>query len=160
MEEGAWTLTVRRATATDVPDLVALWREMWDFHAALDPRYALSPLAERVMTSWMEENVRAPRSCVLLAESGPPVGYVTGMILENPPVLPWQFFGFVSEIAVTAAARRRGVGERLLRDLHAWFRSHRLPYVEVNVSVRNAVSRSFWRKNGYGEFLERLRMEL
>ena len=31
---------------------------------------------------------------------------------------------------------------------------------EVNVSVRNAVAGRFWRKQGYSEFLERLRREL
>ncbi len=140
--------------------LVGLWREMWDFHAKTDPRYALSPLAEKVMTAWIEENLRSERSRILIAWEGKPVGYVTGMILENPPILPWQFYGFVSEIAVTASARRRGVGARLLTELHHWFRAHRLPYVEVNVSVRNALSRSFWGKSGYTDFLERLRLEL
>lgn len=160
MEKGTPDLIVRGARAGDVPALVSLWREMWDFHAATDPRYALSPLAEKVMAAWMEESVRSPRSRLLVAEEGVPVGYVHGMILENPPVLPVQFHGFVSEIAVAAGARRRGVGERLLLDLHAWFRSQKVTHVEVNVSVRNAVARAFWRKNGYGEFLERLRLEL
>jgi ribosomal protein S18 acetylase RimI-like enzyme len=80
------------------------------------------------------------------------------MILENPPVVPSQFYGYVSEVAVRD--KRRGIGGRLLEAVHAWFREKGLPYVEVNVSVRNAVAGRFWRKQGYSEFLERLRLEL
>ncbi len=41
-----------------------------------------------------------------------------------------------------------------------WFRLLRVAYVETNVSVRNPAARSFWRKRGFGEFLERLRVEM
>jgi ribosomal protein S18 acetylase RimI-like enzyme len=153
-------VNVRRARPEDAPALVRLWREMWEYNQACDPRHAVTPLADRIMEAWIGENVRSERSCVLLAEDPGPVGYVTGMIVENPPVIPWQFSGFVSELAVTETARRKGIGAALLRELTAWFRGHRLPFVEVHVTVRNALARSFWRKNGYTEFLERLRMEL
>ena len=80
------------------------------------------------------------------------------MILENFPGLPAQFYGRVSEIAVHR--RRAGIGSKLLDAAHAWFRERGVPYVEVDVSVKNAVARAFWRKKGYGEFLERLRYDL
>ncbi len=140
--------------------IVRLWREMWDYHTPLDPRFEASPAADFVMEKWIEENLQSPRSALFVAEETPGSleGYCHGMILENPPVVPWQFYGYVSEVAVHR--RREGVGTRLLEAIHAWFREKRLPYVEVNVSVKNAAAGSFWRKQGYSEFLERLRREL
>lgn len=159
MEEGPSLLAIRRARPGDLPGIVRLWREMWDFHAPLDPRFEATPAADTVMAGWIEENLGSERSAVFVAgESGGLEGYCLAMILENPPVLPHQFYGYVSEVSVRP--RRRGLGGRLLEAAHAWFREHRLPYVEVNVSVRNEAARRFWRKNGYGEFLERLRREL
>jgi ribosomal protein S18 acetylase RimI-like enzyme len=151
---------VRRARAEDLDPILRLWREMWDFHAPFDPRFAATPAADRVMSGWIGESLDNPRAAVFVAEAdrGVVEGYVLAMILENPPVLPHQFYGYVSEISVRD--RRRGLGTRLLDAVHAWFREHRLPYAEVNVSVRNDVARSFWRRRGYGEFLERLRLEL
>jgi ribosomal protein S18 acetylase RimI-like enzyme len=150
---------VRRARAGDLPEIVRLWREMWDFHAPLDPRFVATPAADAVMGGWIEENLGNERSAVFVAEGAERLeGYCLAMILENPPVLPHQFYGYVSEISVRS--RRQGVGGRLLEAAHAWFREHRLPYAEVNVSVRNDAARGFWRKRGYGEFLERLRVEL
>lgn len=150
---------VRRARAEDLDAIVRLWREMWDYHAAFDPNFQSTPAAEAVMSGWIEDNMNAPRSAVFVAEGAARLdGYCMAMILENPPVLPLQFFGYVSEISVRE--KRRGVGAALLRAVHAWFREHGLSYAEVNVSVRNAAARSFWRKQGYGEFLERLRVSL
>jgi ribosomal protein S18 acetylase RimI-like enzyme len=153
-------IVIRRARTEDVEPVVRLWREMWEFHTPLDPRFAVSPAADLVMEKWIEESLESPRSAVFVAESSPRAlqGYCHAMILENPPVVPWLQYGYVSELAVHG--RRKGIGTRLLEAAHAWFREKQLPYVEVNVSVRNAVARSFWRKQGYSEFLERLRREL
>ena len=153
-------LVLRRARTEDVESIVRLWREMWEFHAPLDPRFEISPAADLVMEKWVEESLQSPRSALFVAEETPGVleGYCHAMILENPPVVPWQFYGYVSEVAVHR--RREGVGTRLLEVAHAWFREKGLPYAEVNVSVKNAAAGSFWRKQGYTEFLERLRREL
>jgi GNAT superfamily N-acetyltransferase len=157
---GASRTIVRRGRAEDVERIVRLWREMWDFHTPLDARFEATPAADLVMGKWIEENLQSERSSIFVAEETPGslAGYCHAMILENPPVVPWQFYGYVSEIAVHP--RREGTGTRLLEAAHAWFREKGLPYAEVNVSVKNPVARSFWRKRGYSEFLERLRCEL
>jgi GNAT superfamily N-acetyltransferase len=150
---------IRRARAGDVGAIVRLWREMWDFHAPYDPRFQATPAADVALASWVELHLEAERSVVLVSESdGVVEGYLLGMILENFPGLPAQFYGRVSEIAVHR--RRAGVGTALLDAAHDWFRAHGVPYVEVDVAVKNPVAGAFWRKRGYGEFLERLRIEL
>ena len=133
---------------------------MWDDHVPFDPRFRATPAAETVMAGWIEENMASTRAAVLVAEQAPGAveGYCLAMILENPPVLPHQFYGYVSEISVRE--KRRGTGAALLRAAHAWFREQGLPYAEINVSVRNDAARAFWRRHGYGDFLERLRIEL
>ena len=153
-------MLVRPGRTTDVDAVVRLWREMWDYHPPLDSRFQATPAADLVMRGWIETNLASDRSAVFVAEeeSGDLAGYCLGMILENPPVLPVQFSGYVSEIAVHR--RREGVGGRLIEAVHGWFRERKIPYVEVNVSVRNEAAGGFWRKAGYADFLERLRIEL
>lgn len=154
------SLVVRRARTEDLEILVRLWREMWEVHAPLDPRFEITAAADLVMGKWFEETLENDRAALFVAEEEPdtPLGYCHAMILENPPVVPRQYYGYVSELAVRS--RRRGIGTRLLDAAHAWFREKNLSYVEVNVSVRNAVAGRFWRKQGYSEFLERLRRDL
>jgi len=153
-------LMVRRARTEDVDTMVRLWREMWELHVPLDPRFEITPAADLVMGKWFEESLQNSRELLLVAEAAPNrvLGYCHAMILENPPVVPHQYYGYVSEIAVSD--RRRGTGTRLLDEAHAWFREQNLSYAEVNVSVRNALAGRFWRKQGYSEFLERLRRDL
>ena len=140
-------MLTRRATSGDVEAIVALWREMWDFNAALDPRMTASPVANPVQRSWIDGHLDSERSLVLVAQDGRDlVGYALATILENPPIVLNQFYGYVSELSVTASRRRSGVGTLLLDGVHAWFQARGLPYAEVTASVRNQVSRGFWRR--------------
>jgi GNAT superfamily N-acetyltransferase len=119
-----------------------------------------TPIANPVMRTWIEGHLEGERSLVLVAQDGRElVGYALATILENPPVVPNQFFGYVSELSVTASRRRKGVGTLLLDGVHAWFKTKGLPYAEVTASVRNKVSGKFWRRQGYSDFVERLRVD-
>jgi ribosomal protein S18 acetylase RimI-like enzyme len=152
---------VRPATRADLPSVIRLWREMWDLHAALDPRFETSPDADRAMREFLDGHYDSDDSRILVAEEGATVvGYTLGTILENPPVIPHPRFGYVADLAVTASARRQGTGARLLAELHAWFRSRGVATAEVQVAVINRESRAFWRKNGYTDFLERLQRRI
>lgn len=132
---------------------------MWDEHAPLDDRFRATPAADTVMTGWYEAHLAGDQSALLVAElDGRLTGYCLALIQENPPVVPWQFHGLISEIS--ADPRSHGTGTALLEAAHAWYRRRGIPYVEVSVSVRNAAAGRFWRRHGYGEFLERLRLEL
>jgi ribosomal protein S18 acetylase RimI-like enzyme len=153
-------MLTRRATMGDLDAVVALWREMWDFNASLDPRMSASPVADSIQRGWIGDHLESERSLVLVAQEGINlVGYALATILENPPIVTHQFYGYIAEMAVTASRRRSGVGTILLDGVHAWFRTKGLPYAEVTAAVRNPVSRGFWRKQGYTDFVERLRSD-
>ena len=152
---------IRAAKRNDLPAVVRLWREMWDLHAALDSRFATSPDADRAMREFLDGHYDSDDSRIVVAdEGGALLGYALGTILENPPAIPNPRFGYVADLAVTAAARRAGLGARLLQELHSWFRSCDITTAEVQVAVINRESRAFWRKNGYGDFLERLQRRI
>jgi GNAT superfamily N-acetyltransferase len=152
---------LRKAEVGDIPALLELWREMWLYHKEFDPRYELTDSALIAMKYWLDVHVNSDRSIVLVAEDeSVQVGYILGTIVENPLMIPAQYSGYISELAVTSIHRRKGVGNLLLEESHKWFRQNNIGFVDVNASVFNKASRNFWRKHGYKEFLERLRVEL
>jgi GNAT superfamily N-acetyltransferase len=156
----ASSVVVRRARTEDVEPIVVLWREMLAYHLPLDPRFEVSPAAPVVMGQWIESALENERSAVFVAETAPGAleGYCHATIQEYPAIVPRVLCGYLSELAVRE--RRRGIGSRLLETAHAWFREKGITYAEVNVSVKNQVARSFWRKHGYTDFIERLRRDL
>jgi ribosomal protein S18 acetylase RimI-like enzyme len=152
---------VRRAIAADVPKMVELWRAMWEVHERADPRFASTPYAEPFMRRWLEDNLSNRDAVVLVAEMGGRVeGYALGFIVRNPPVVPWEFYGHVSEVAVAPERRGQGIGRALVRALHEAFRARGCAYAEAYVAVTNPQAQAFWRRVGYGPFIERLRCEL
>lgn len=154
-------IAIRPARVGDVPAIVALWRALWAEEAARDPRHALGPMADLVMPRMIEEHIAADRSEVLVAEAeGRVAGFAVGTILDNPPIVPHASFGYLSDLVVDSAARRKGIGKRLVEAIHAWFRARGLPYATVNVASRNGTAKAFWQDAGYSGFVEQLRIEL
>jgi diamine N-acetyltransferase len=156
----ASNVVVRRARIEDIDAMVRLWREMLEYIKPLDARFEISPAADAVMGQWIENSFQNERAALFVAETAPGAveGYCHAMIVEYPAIVPRVLCGYVSELAVRD--RRRGIGSRLVEAAHAWFRERGITYAEVNVVVKNQIARSFWRKHGYTEFVERLRRDL
>ncbi len=57
--------------------------------------------------------------------------------------------GWLYYLAVTAAARRRGLGRRMVREAEAWLRGRAVPKVELMIRETNAEVAAFWRRVGY-----------
>lgn len=155
------TITVRRATEQDVPQILPLWQEMMSFHAALDPRFRPAPDGEAhwaaAITAWMQRE----DNCVLVAEAGSQiVGYIVGMMRENPPVLLPPRYGFVSDICVAPEWRRHGVGRRMFAELREWFRQQGADHIELRVAHNNPASQAFWRAVGCQDYMDSMWCEL
>ena len=57
--------------------------------------------------------------------------------------------GFITNVAVSPAARRRGVARALLGDLAAYGRAHRLYRITLEVRVGNTAARTLYESEGY-----------
>jgi ribosomal protein S18 acetylase RimI-like enzyme len=152
---------IRPAKRADLDPIVLLWREMWDQHVAVDPRVTPTANANRVMRDLLDGWYEGDDAGLFVAEEGGRlVGYVLALILENPAVVPNPRFGYVSDLAVTAACRRLGTGSQLLDEAHAWFRKRGVKTAEVQVSALNPRAAAFWKRHGYAPFVERLQKGL
>ena len=155
------TIAVRRATEVDVPGMLPLWNEMMAFHAALDPRFQPVPDGDTYWAKATSAWIREDDSCVLVAEAeGRIVGYIVGMMHENPPVLLPPLYGFVSDICVAPEWRQRGVGRRMFAALKEWFRQHGADHVELRVAHNNPISQAFWRAVGCQDYMDSMWCEL
>ncbi len=143
-------ITVRRAVPEDVPAIVEIWKEFFDFHGARDPHYTRREDGHALFAPFIASQMAQPGSDVWVAEvGGSVVGYCLAKIEKTPPVFVRVTYGSIWDLAVTAAARRRGVGEALVRDVEAWFSENGQTRYETRLSTSNEVSTAFWAKMGY-----------
>jgi ribosomal protein S18 acetylase RimI-like enzyme len=139
-----------------VPEIVDLWEEFARFHEPFDPRY---PMRDGVRSGYeihMREEMAKDDTRVLIAlDKDEVIGYAMAMIRKS---IPWkrERYGYIEEMAVTSAYRRRGIGSALLEAVLTWFRSEKLDMVELTVAVKNQIGYSFWKKHGFKDYLHHL----
>lgn len=151
---------IRRAQPLDLDQLATLWKELADFHAALDPKFALAPDAEERWREHVSSLLEDENWCILLAEdNGRAVGFISGVVRSTPDVFLERQHGHVIDGLVTAHLRRRGIREQLYQSLARWFHERDITVIEVNVAVANSIAQTFWRKIGFRDWMTRLVIE-
>ena len=58
-------------------------------------------------------------------------------------------YGHIYDLFVDPAQRNRGVGESLVNEALAWFRSRRVEKVDLYAHMRNEMGLRFWKKMGF-----------
>jgi ribosomal protein S18 acetylase RimI-like enzyme len=82
------------------------------------------------------------------------VGYSSATIKRYPPVSEMDQYGAISELAVKAGYRRRGIGEALLDETKKWLLEHGIRRIEIRVASKNLSALSFWQRQGVKERLK------
>ena len=148
-------VTIRAARPDDVADLVDLWREFMDLHAALPGGLARAPDAHGRWRRHVVDLIADPAWLVIVAQpDGPLAGYLTATVSPYPPIFTVGEYGFVQEIAVAAPWRRRGVGRRLLAAAEEWLFARGVGEIQARVSRHNDLSQGFWSDRGYAPEIE------
>lgn len=141
----------------DEGHLLALWRELMDHHASIDPRFSLGRNADARFRDYLDVARAREDYRVRVAElEGRVAGFVVACVLPNSPVYEHRWIGYINDLCVTARARGQGVGRALVEDAANWLRSAGADRVEVYVALANEQARSFWRRMGAVDYLERL----
>src|SRR3989442_29001 len=76
-------------------------------------------------------------------------GFLLGAILARPRVFEHRLYGHIYDLFVDPARRNRGVGESLVQEALAWFRSRRVEKVDLYTYARNEMGLRFWKKMGF-----------
>lgn len=139
-----------RPTPEDMPRLLELWREQYDFHYNLDPEH-YAPYSEEVAVRELQESMQQTTSNILVAREGNTiVGFITfGEVTEDEPDTRIKHFGELKELLVTQEARRKGIGEALVTTVENQFSTQGLTYMRVQSSTFNKPAHALYEKLGY-----------
>ena len=157
----AGRVIIRKAVMEDVPSILELWKEMMDFHKERDRIFSRSVTGHEGFADYISGHMSRDTSCVFVAEAGKAVvGYCLAFVERYPPVLEMKEYGHVQDIAVSEKYRRKGVGQRLLREARKWFSEKGVHRIEARVATTNRISKGFWAKMGFKPYLETVFFEV
>ena len=158
-------LVIRSGREEDLPEVLRLWQQMVDFHAACDPSLAMRSDAEALesVRAYLLANLDNPDSRLFVAEVAG-VGGLTGYLLAqvrtiSPLAIP-PTCGVISDICVEEQWRRQGIGRELFYAARDWFRERGQTLIRLHVATANPVSQAFWRAMGGVEQMVLLRIPI
>lgn len=135
-------ITIRRATRRDLDALVRLLAELF----SLEADFVVDAARQRRGLGLL---LRAPRDrLVLVADRG---GTVVGMVTVQLVVSTAEGrpAGLVEDLVIAAAARRRGIGRRLLARARAWARRRGARRLQLLADVGNVSALRFYARLGW-----------
>ena len=153
---------VRLARQRDLEGLVALWLELMQHHAPLDPHYAaLAADAGDVWRLHVAELLSGASGAIFVCgEEGAPEAFCSVEIRAAPAALAEPGRAEITDLFVSASLRRSGRGRALVDAALAWLQTREIVRVEVRVVSANPEGQAFWRALGWGDFVDVLQRRL
>lgn len=152
---------VRKANEEDVAAVLPLWRELMEFHSALDARFRLVSDAASQVEAHLRAELTSPTSLLAVAEYDASVAaYCRASVRQQSPIFEHRAHGFISELHVSPAFRRRGIGRSLLQFVRRWFEEQEVARIELVTLDANDSSNAFWRTLGCKPYAVHRRLEL
>ena len=147
-------ISVRKATSSDLPEIINLWKELMDFHSNLDSFYTRSKDGHVKFLEWIQKELENDSSELLVADSaGEIVGYIKIGVSDYPPVFELKQYGMIADTAVATEYRRQGIGALLLENAMDWFNERNIHRIELRVANVNPISGQFWQKMGFSPYM-------
>ena len=164
-------MQIRYATAKDVPQLSALFRQDAEQHQARAGYYTLYRDFE--WHTFVKSRLDGSHGRILVAErNGALAGFVSFKIEAYPPrdggsvlqrirrgprkkppfpVEPLRF-GLIEQCFVTLPERRQGTGKLLVEAAMKWFKVKKIHRIELSMVARNQEAEYFLRHMGFETF--------
>jgi len=153
--------SVGPARPDQLEQLSEIWLELMAFHAETDPHFAI---ADDALQRWHQvaREMLAREDGFLFAAciAGRPVGLCLGWVARNPAIYRTTHVGFISELAVARASRRKGIGRALVEAARAWFAERDLAEFQLSTARWNEDAQAFWRAVGGEPLLIRYRFNV
>jgi len=135
-------VSIRRAVAADVPQLLALIQRYWDFEGIARFR---GPQVESLLRRLL---VTPDLGAAWVAEAKPQLlGYAIGvqvLSLEHQGLI-----GEIDEFFVLPEVRSRGIGTALLAALETALAGNGCVRLELQLGVANSQARAFYQRQGF-----------
>ncbi len=145
-------ITIRPATADDVPNILPMVRSITQLHERHDPeRFRVLPDVLDRYASWLPARAADPRSVLLVAQrdDGTLAGFTVGTVEPEVPIFWVPECGWIHDIWVEAAERRHGVARQLVDAAVERFKAIGVGQVRLHTGAFNETARQMFATAGF-----------
>lgn len=146
-------MTIRPATADDASAIVGAYLDSAEQHARLDPDRYFIPDRDEIAARYREGRQHSADvdAITLVAIVGDDIaGFVDVKLDRSSDAMHRDIlFCHIVELAVGAAHRSQGIGERLLTAAEDWGRRHGATMASLEYHVDNTRAAEFYRRLNY-----------
>ncbi|HJT18385.1 MAG TPA: GNAT family N-acetyltransferase [Thermoanaerobaculia bacterium] len=146
--------TIRKAEPRDMAAVGRLGAMLIQTHYAFDTKRFLAPMpgAERGYAAYLTSLLDSKDDCIFVADRE---GEIVGYVWADLEPMSWKELrgpaGFVQDLLVVDAARRRGIATELLNAAMDWLREHGAPRIMLWTAAPNDAARALFRRVGFRE---------
>ncbi len=154
-------MLIRKATIADLPFITKFAVELINLHADFDPYYEPAKNVKDVYFKCFKSYIGSSSKLLLVAvDVGEIIGFAAGEICGRAPVFAIKKNGLISDIYVEKTWREKGVAQLFISKLFDWFKTKKVPCVELTVHVKNEVGQKVWAKYGFKTYMSKQRVEM
>ncbi len=151
------SIKIIKATEKFVSDIVKLWKELSDHHSNIDSFFTRREDGHINFKSFVTELIKSEEATIFVAiEDEKIIGYTIAKIDHYPPVYLLEKYGAIYDIFVALKHRKKGIGKKLWQESLKWFKNLGLERVELSIVPNNPESSSFWKKQGFKDYMHKL----
>jgi ribosomal protein S18 acetylase RimI-like enzyme len=144
-------MTIRPATANDVPQVLPMVERIAALHESWDPaKYGFLPDVGQMYRGWLTSRANDPRSVFLVAErDGAIVGFLVGTVEREIPIYRLREFGFIHDVWVEPAYRNEGVARQMTMLAIERFRDMGIKQIRLDTAAKNDPARGLFASCGF-----------
>jgi ribosomal protein S18 acetylase RimI-like enzyme len=157
-------MTIRPATAEDVPNVLPMVQKINELHESWDPaRYGFLPNIAEQYGGWLTARARDPNSVFLVAEheeTGTLVGFLVGTVDDTIPIYRVREVGFIHDVWVEPDYRNEGVARQMTMLAIERFRQIGVTQIRLETVKANDAARGLFSRCGFRESVVEMLLEL
>jgi ribosomal protein S18 acetylase RimI-like enzyme len=144
-------MTIRPATADDVPGVLPLVAKLAALHEAWDPqRYDYKPGVEQRYDRWLRSRTSDDRSVFLVAErEGRIVAFLIATVVETIPIYRREQTGYFHDMWVEPEYRNEGIARRMTMLAIEAFGKMGITQIRLETATANEPARKLFESCGF-----------
>ncbi len=162
-------MTIRPATADDVPGVLPMVAAVCALHERWDPaKYGFRENPAEMYRRWLSARATDRRSVFLVAERSQTMlrevpflaGFLVGTVEREIPIYRLEEFGFVHDLWVEPTYRNEGLGRQLVMHAVERFSEIGVKQVRLDTAAPNEVARNLFRSCGFRPSAQEMLLEI